>query len=75
MKIQSLNCGVNLPQINLLVCLFKFMKLVQLAIVQVIGCVEDEKTSHIYLHEVQALELVRKTSKHCYPHVCSIFFH
>jgi hypothetical protein len=43
MKIQSLNCGVNLPQLMLLVCLFKFMKLAQLAIVQVIGCIENEK--------------------------------
>ncbi len=49
----------------LLVHLFEFINLTQLAIIQIVGIVEDEKTLfHIDLHEVQASKLVGRASKH-----------
>jgi hypothetical protein len=61
---------------NLLVgCLSKFLKLVSMTIVQVIGNVKYEKTFSTFdLHEVQASKLIGLAFGHCYMHVHSRHF-
>ncbi len=55
--------------------LFKFMQFVELAIVQVIGSLEDKKTFSTNFYEVQVAESIGKAFGYCHSHVCSKFLH
>jgi len=55
--------------------LSKFMRFVDLAIVQVIGSLEDKRAFSNNFYGVQVAESIGKAFGHCHSHVCSKFLH
>jgi hypothetical protein len=51
------------------------MKLVQMAIVQVVAGIKNDFFFHVDIREVQASKSIGKAFEHCYLHVCSRFIH
>jgi hypothetical protein len=56
--------------------LFEFMKLIELAIIQNVGTVEDERTfSTLFFYNVQVVKLFGRAFEHCHTHVSTTLFH
>jgi hypothetical protein len=55
--------------------LFKFMRFVELAIVQAIGSLEDKRAFFNNFYGVQVAKSIGKAFGYCHSHVCSRFLH